>query len=98
LPAEIARIASEIALIERVALGGSSRAKRCSGTVEEPSYSTQLLKLASGKWVEERTYNHLARRVAYKVSAREAALWLIKHGYGDVADAELPSEVEATRL
>jgi hypothetical protein len=65
---------------------------------EEPSYSTRLLRLESGKWIEERTYNHMARRVAYKVTAREAALWLIKHGHGDVADELLSSEVEATRL
>ncbi len=69
------------------------------GTVEDPAYTSRLLELNSGAWVEERDYNRGGRGpVAYRASRRDAALWLIKHGYDQIADDRFPGEVEATRL
>lgn len=69
------------------------------GTVEDPAYTSRLLELATGTWVEERDYNRGGRgRIAYRASRRDAALWLIKHGYDQVAEDRFPREVEATKL
>lgn len=75
-----------------------SVARAFEQTVEEPHYTSRLLLLESGTWVEEREYFHQGREVCYRVSPKDAALWLIKHGYSAEADELLAGEVEATRL
>lgn len=77
--------------------GSSAVAESWESTVSEGNHTSKLHRLESGLWVIQKDYKGEPGEVlAFESKPRSSALWLIRHGYMDVAREHFPAEVDAT--